>query len=479
MNRISRGVFGHIVAALAICVFAVGTSNAALPERPMNVVFFLVDDLGWTDLGCYGSDYYRTPHIDRLAAEGIRFTDAYAACNACSPTRASILTGKYPARLRLTDWIPGQRVQPKHKFTPPPWIQHLEHRHVTLAEALKTNGYTSMHVGKWHLGPPEYYPRKQGFDVNIGGSHIGLPGSYYYPYKHKSIRTEDTRSAIGSVANLPPGGPKDRYLTDRLTDEAIRLIDEHQEQPFFLYFAYYSVHTPIQPRPDLRDYYRTEVAPGKRHKNASYAAMVSAVDESVGRVLKQLDDLGLSERTIVIFTSDNGGLHHVTSNAPLRGGKGMAWEGGTRVPLIVRTAEKSGRGRVCHQPVISIDYYPTLLELTETELDAEHLNNVDGVSLAPLLRNPGAHLSREAIYWHYPHYNGLLGVPHSSIRSGRYKLIEFFEGNRIELYDLQNDIGEQSDLAAKLPEKTAELTRLLQKWRDDVGAQMPIPIDKN
>jgi arylsulfatase A-like enzyme len=431
---------------------------------------FLVDDLGWTDVGCYGSDYHQTPNIDRLAAEGIRFTDAYAACNACSPTRAAILTGMYPARLRLTDWIPGQRTQPSHQFKPPAWTQHLEHRHVTLAEALQADGYRTLHVGKWHLGKEEFYPRRQGFDENIGGSYIGAPGSYFHPYYRKP------GSASGPVENLPPGGPKGRYLTDRLTDETVRLIDETTEQPFFLYLSYYSVHTPIQPRPDLRDRYAKEIEPGQQHKQPNYAAMVAAVDESVGRVMNKLREAGKDKNTIIIFTSDNGGMHRVTTNAPLRGGKGMAWEGGTRVPLIVKTLGVKTVGRTCGEPVISTDFYPTLLELTGAPGDAAHNRRVDGLSLVPLLQDPTATLNRDAIYWHYPHYNVLLGVPHSSLRSGRYKLIEFFEGNRVELYDLHSDLGEQKNLAADLSNKTRALLNKLHAWREQISAQLPIPI---
>jgi arylsulfatase A len=277
------------------------------------------------------------------------------------------------------------------------------------------------------------------------------------------------------VENLPPDGPKGRYLTDRLTDEAVRLIGEGSDKPFFLYFSYYSVHTPIQPRPDLRDRYAKQLKPGKLHKNASYAAMVAAVDESVGRVMKQLEDIGQADNTIIVFTSDNGGMHKVTTNAPLRGGKGMAWEGGTRVPLIIKTPGMTSAGQTCREPVISIDFYPTLLELSGTAGDTTHNANVDGLSLTPLLHNPTGTLKREAIYWHYPHYNVLLGVPHSSLRSGRYKLIEFYEGNRLELYDLETDLGEQSNLVTEFPAKSRALRKQLHTWRNRVGAQSPSP----
>ncbi len=433
-----------------------------------NIVFFLVDDLGWTDLGCYGSDFYQTPNIDRLASEGVRFTDAYAACNACSPTRAAVLTGMYPARLRLTDWIPGQRSLPGHTLRAPQWTQQLEHRHVTLAEALKSAGYKTAHIGKWHLGGPAFYPTKQGFDVNIGGSYIGAPGSYYFPYVRKRS------SASGPVENLPPDGPKGRYLTDRLADEAVKLIAESKNRPFFIYCSFYSVHTPIQPRPDLHKRYKNDVTLGKRHKNAAYAAMVGAVDEAVGRVLAQLNKSGIADETVIVFTSDNGGMHRVTTNAPLRGGKGMPWEGGTRVPLIVKAPGVTPAGTLCRQPAISVDFYPTLLELAAAKGDPTHNRHVDGVSLAPLLQNPDAPLDRKTIFWHYPHYNVLLGVPHSSLRSGPYKLIQFFEDDHVELYDLTTDLGETNDLARTLPAKTAELLEELRAWRAQVKAQLPV-----
>ena len=461
MNALIRTIL--CLSAVVVCMPR-PTRAATKP----NIVFFLVDDLGWTDLGCYGSDYYQTPNIDRLASEGVRFTDAYAACNACSPTRAAVLTGMYPARLRLTDWIPGQRSLPGHKLSAPQWTQQLELRHVTLAEALKSAGYKTAHIGKWHLGGPAFYPTKQGFDVNIGGSYIGAPGSYYFPYVRKP------GSASRPVENLPPGGPDGRYLTDRLADEAVKLIAQSKKQPFFIYFSFYSVHTPIQPRPDLHKRYKNDVVAGKRHTNAAYAAMVGAADEAVGRVRDQLSKSGITDETVIVFTSDNGGMHRVTTNAPLRGGKGMPWEGGTRVPLIVKAPGVTPAGTLCRQPAASIDFYPTLLELAAAKGDPTHNRHVDGVSLAPLLQNPDALLDRKTIFWHYPHYNVLLGVPHSSLRSGPYKLIEFFEDDHVELYDLTSDLGETNDLAQRLPAKTAELLEELRTWRAQVKAQLPI-----
>ena len=456
-----------------LCVIVSGFLVQAQGAKPLNVVLIVADDLGAHDLKTHGSDLHETPHLDGFAASGIEFTSAYAAAPICTPTRASIMTGKNPARLRMTIWSEHALRGPKldKPMIPADSEGNLPLEEITLAERFKEAGYHTFHIGKWHLGEATFYPEVHGFDVNIGGSYIGAPGSYYHPYYRKP------GGASGPVENLPPGGPQGRYLTDRLTDEAVRLIGEGSDRPFFLYLSYYSVHTPIQPRPDLRDRYANQLKPGKLHKNADYAAMVAAVDESVGRVMRRLEETGRAGDTIIVFTSDNGGMHKVTANAPLRGGKGMAWEGGTRVPLIIKSPGMTSAGRTSREPVISPDFYPTLLELTQTPGDATHNRNVDGVSLTPLLRDPSAELKRDAIYWHYPHYNVLLGVPHTSLRSGRYKLIEFFEGSRVELYDLRADIGEQKNLAGSLPDKTASLLKRLHAWRTEIGAQMPVPIN--
>ncbi len=465
MNRISRGVLGHIVATLAICVFAVGTSNAALPERPMNVVFFLVDDLGWTDLGCYGSDFYQTPNIDRLAGAGMKFTQNYSACNACSPTRGALMTGMYPARTHLTDWIPGWSKQyGGFQLLPPKWTQHLEQRYKSLAEALHDAGYTTWHVGKWHLGGRGNLPEDHGFDVNISGSIRGLPRSYHFPYGGEAMKWR---------SELPESQRKGRYLTDRLADEAVSLIEHAKEKPFFLYFSFYAVHAPVQGRPDLVEQYKQR-PPGKRHRNPEYAAMVEAVDEAVGRVRAQLERSGVADRTLIVFTSDNGGVCRKTSNnAPLRGEKGQHWEGGTRVPAIVYWPGVTRPDTVCTEQVITMDYYSTILEVTGAPGNAGHNANVDGISLVPLLKDPKASLGREALYWHYPHYNPFVGIPYGAVRAGDYKLIEYYEDGHVELYDLANDLGEKRDLATLQPRITARLKKLLHDHLDQVRAQMP------
>jgi len=449
-------------------VFVVGgTSSAATPERPLNVVFFLVDDLGWTDLGCFGSDFHQTPNIDKLAAEGTKFTQNYSACNACSPTRAALMTGMYPARTHLTDWIPGWSKQyGGFQLLPPKWTRHLEQHDTTLAEALHDVGYTTVHLGKWHLGGKENLPEDHGFDVNIGGSIRGLPRSYHFPYGGEAMEWR---------SHVPASQREGRYLTDRLADEAVAAIDRTKDKPFFLYFSFYAVHAPVQGRPDLVEQYKQRPT-GERHRNPEYAAMVEAVDEAVGRVRTQLEVSGVADRTLIVFTSDNGGVRGRTSNnAPLRGEKGQHWEGCTRVPAIVHWPGVTRPGAVCDEQVITMDYYPTILEIVGASGNAEHNANVDGVSLVPILKDPTTSLGREALYWHYPHYNPFVGIPYGAVRADNYKLIEYYEDGRLELYDLTEDLSEERNLAELRPDVTARLKKLLHSHLDHVEAQMPTP----
>ena len=448
---------------------AIDDSKLTAADQPLNVVLILVDDLGWTDLGCYGSDFYQTPNIDKLAADGMRFTQNYSACNACSPTRCALLTGLYPARTHVTDWIPGWRVQPGAKLLAPQWTQKLEHKYTTLAEAMQAAGYATYHLGKWHLGSPGWYPEDHGFDFNVAGGERGAPYSYYFPYKGMGDKWH---------SNLEKSDQEGLYLTDRLASEAVALIQQSAKKPFFMYLPFYSVHTPIQGRPDLVEKYK-KLPPGKQHKNVEYAAMVEAVDEAVGRVRAELEKQGIADRTLIVLNSDNGGLFlkrgFVTSNAPLRGGKGQPWEGGTRVPAIVHWPGVTKAGSVCNEQVITMDFYPTLLEITGIKGDADHNAQVDGLSLTKLLRDPQAKLDRKALYWHYPHYNVIQGIPHSIIRAGDYKLIEFYEDQHLELYDLANDLSEEHNLAKGQPELTERLHRQLRDHLQEVGAQMPVP----
>lgn len=470
-------------------VFAATLSAVLLPspvlaqdEPPKNVIFLLVDDWGWRDASCYGSDLYRTPNIDRLAARGMRFTDAYAACTVCSPTRAAAMTGMYPARTRVTDWIPGHRRR-RAPLAPPNWTQRLEHRHTTIAEALRAAGYRTAHLGKWHLTPrsPElsvvepHDPVHHGFEVNIAGNQWGAPGSYHWPFQRKKGKALGRR-----VRNFPAGGGKGDYLTDTLTDHAVRLIEEFRDKPFFLYLPYYNVHTPIQGRADLVQRYREVLQDDRQrqHTNAAYAAMVTAVDESVGRIVKAVERLGLTDRTMIILTGDNGGLDrrgNPTENAPLRAGKGSAYEGGVRVPCVIYAPGATHPGAVSAEPVITVDFYPTILAWTGAAGTEAHNAALDGQDLAPVLQDGSAQLARDAIYWHYPHYHPGGAKPYSAIRRRDWKLIEFQEDGRTELYHLAKDLGESKDLATEHPERTKALRDQLHAWRKHVDAQPARP----
>ena len=472
---------------MAGCDSALILHNQGSAKRRPNLVFFLIDDMGWRDAGCFGSTFYETPNIDRLATQGIRFTNAYAACPVCSPTRASIMTGKYPARLNLTDWIPGRqsnmKLRAQMKVLPPEFEQQLGLEEVTIAEVLKEVGYVTCSVGKWHLGGQAYYPEKQGFDVNIAGGQWGSPPSYFYPYRRGNSKAFDL-----------PGGQEGEYLTDRLTNEAVKFIEANKDRPFFLYLSHYAVHVPLQAKQEMTDRYERKAAglpandTGKFlpegatqarqvQDHAVYAAMVESMDQSVGRVMTKLDELGIADNTVIIFMSDNGGLSTAegspTSNMPLRAGKGLLYEGGIREPMIIKWPGIVKPGSVCNEPVISTDFYPTILQMTGLPLRPEQ--HIDGVSLVPLLRKGTGRLQDRELYWHYPHYSNQGGKPSGAVRAGDYKLIEFYEDNRVELYNLKQDIGERHDIAGQMPEKVSELRELLRGWRQQVGARMPMP----
>jgi arylsulfatase A-like enzyme len=435
---------------------------APAAERKPNIILMLIDDMGWTDLTCYGSKYYETPHIDRLAKDGMRFTQAYSACTVCSPTRSAIMTGKYPARTHITDWIAGHE-RPFAKLKIPDWQKSMPLEEETIAERLKTAGYATASIGKWHLGPESLWPTAQGFDVNIGGTDGGSPPSYFSPYKIKTL----------------PDGPEGEFLTDRLTKEAIGFIEQNKAQPFFIYLPHYAVHTPIMAKKEVIAKYQAKKAVGG-HSNPVYAGLVESVDDSVGALRAKLDELGLAKDTIFIFTSDNGGLAKMvgtdgwkngpTDNSPSRLGKGSAFEGGVHIPLIVSWPGKIKPGSVSDAPVISCDHYPTLLEASGVAVKPGH--EPDGESLLPLLTQSGS-LKRDAIYWHYPHYHPGSATPYSAIREGDWKLIEFFEDNHVELYNLRRDFGEADNVVAENTEKASALRSKLDAWRKAVGAQIP------
>jgi arylsulfatase A-like enzyme len=470
------------LAALTAVLLVGAAGMAEADDRPArsrrpNVVLILADDLGWRDLGCHGSTFYETPHLDALARRGMRFTDAYAAAAVCSPTRASLMTGKYPARLHLTHIIQAPRTT-KGGLQDPDWTPYLALDEVTLAKALKPAGYVTGHIGKWHLGGVagrsgsgdggEGDPRRHGFDVNVAGSDCGQPPDYFSPYSRTLSDGKTVR-----LTNLEGGKPGE-YLTDRLTDEAERFVTQHRDRPFFLFFSHFAPHTAmgdrLQAQEKLIARFKKKVNPKDSQRNPVYAAMLASLDESVGRLLRKLDDLGLAENTLVIFTSDNGGLDPKTSNLPLRGAKGTPYEGGLRVPALFRWPGKVKPGSVSDTPIISPDIYPTILEAAGVKAGARQV--VDGVSLVPVLTG-AAPLKRPGLYWHFPHCD--LG-PYSVVRQGDFKLIEFLGDGRCELYNLREDREEKTDLADRMPEKLASLRRDLARWRESVGAQLPTKV---
>jgi arylsulfatase A-like enzyme len=477
MNSPTRSPGRHRPGCLAVVlvVYFSGLGGPALPaaeSRPrpgLNFIVILIDDLGWRDVGCYGSTFYRTPHIDRLARAGMRFTAAYAACCVCSPTRASLLTGQYPARLHLTDYIGGSPPA-NARLRVPPWTPHLAADARTLPRALKPAGYVSACIGKWHLNDPKTNkpsPGDVGFDLTVGDCVLGQAPDYFYPYRRRLGDGREIR-----LTHLD-GGREGEYLTERLTREAERFLEANRDRPFFLYLPHYAVHTAIgarlQARPEVVARCRARIDPRDPQKNPVYSAMVEAMDEGVGRLVHKLDALKIGGRTVIIFTSDNGGYAAATSNRPLRGAKASAYEGGVRVPLIVAWPGAVKPGSVCAVPVASIDLYPTILEAAGVRDRPDH--PTDGASLVPLLRGTGG-LRRAALFWHYPHYSAAT-TPYGAVRQGDFKLIEFFEDGRLELFNLKDDPGEKRNLAAQKPATAWKLYRTLADWRKRVSAQMP------
>lgn len=454
-----------------------------------NIVFILLDDLGWMDLSCQGSKFYETPNIDRLFQNGMSFDNAYAACPVCSPSRASILSGKYPARLHLTDWIDHGNYHPcKGKLIDAPYVKGLSLKEQSLASTLKEEGYQTWHVGKWHLGKNDTYPDKHGFDVNIGGCSWGHPAKgYFSPYHIETL----------------PEGPDGEYLTDRLGNEAVSLVkNRDKNRPFFLNFWHYAVHTPVQAlEKDIAyfeekrrkmgldkvdpfregEHFPIEAKKDQRvlrrvvQSDPDYAAMIYAMDRTIGQLMEVLHEEGIEDDTIIVFTSDNGGLATAegspTCNYPLSEGKGWMYEGAVREPLAIAWPGHISAGTVSHEVVTSPDFYPTLLEMAGMPLRGQQ--HVDGVSFAKILSGEEEKLDRETVYWHYPHYGNQGGTPGSSLRSGKWKYIEFYEDNSRQLYDLEKDISEEHDVAADYPELTEKFHKMLTSWLDDCNAAMP------
>lgn len=513
-----------IFLAISALVSCTSVQKNESDSQALNIVFFLVDDLGWRDVGCYGSTFYETPNIDYFAGEGVRFTSAYAACHVCSPTRASVITGKYPATLNLTDWLTGRRDFPFQKLKNVKINQHLPYGGTTLPKVLKEFGYSTAIFGKWHLGEDSASTVRQGFDLHIPEWNRGWPKEgYHFPYGMTGLEE----------------GEQGEYLTDRLTDEALKYMEANQHKAFFLYLSHFAVHDPIEGRPDLVEKYEAKLKsappaegpayilegqPGiespiaraeldrmidlkqytdfrvfpnqsvkiKQHQdNAQFAGMVESMDESLGRILAKLEELGIDDRTLVIFYSDNGGMSaanfwdperiiardkldaaYSTSNLPLRGAKGWLYEGGIRVPLIIRWPGKGLQGAVCDVPVTSPDFFPTILEI----VGINHKEiSTDGKSIVPLLKGE-QDIDREAIFWHFPHYsNHGMQSPGGAVRSGDYKLLEYYVNGTFQLFNLKDDIGEQHDLSAQEPEKATHLLQLLHTWREHVGAKMMEP----
>ena len=463
----------------ALCVF-ITAAPALDAAKQTNFLFFLVDDMGWADIGANGSTYHETPNIDRLARSGMRFTQGYAAGSVCSPTRASIMTGRHPVRVDITDWIPGQANRPANPLLHPEDRSHLPLEETTIAEALKEHGYQTFFAGKWHLGDKGQWPTDQGFDINIGGHHRGSPpGGYYGPWSNPTLKAKR----------------KDEYLTERLTEESVKFLEERdQAKPFLLYLSYYNIHTPIQAYKKHIDHYQSKAAKafeGKtptepehdgtnrlRQDNPALATMVAAVDDSVGVLLAKLTELKLDENTVVIFFSDNGGLSTLQRgrfgpgcNLRLRAGKGWLYEGGVREPTIIRAPGVTQPGSVSHKPLISMDFFPTMLDLAGLPLKPKL--HVDGRSLLSQLK--GNDTGNRTLHWHYPHYHGSSWKPGASIRDGDWKLIEFYHYNNFELYNLAKDPGERTNLAKRNPRKAAELRAKLSAWQKQIKAKMPAP----
>jgi arylsulfatase A len=449
--------------------FSLGISaiigNGCIEDKTIpNIVFILADDMGYSQLGCNGSDYYRTPNIDRLAEEGMRFTNAYAACPVCSPTRASIMTGKYPARLHLTDFIPGNSREDL-PLLQPDWQKFLPLEEITFAELLKTRGYSTALFGKWHLSqekmPPEslpYNPDKQGFD--------------------ESFITYKPVSADVPKPQLWQGAEDDAHNVDTITCLALDFLERHKEKPFFLFVSHNTIHDPLKERSAVIDRYETLKETEKPENHPVIAAMIERLDNSCGRIFEKIKELGLEDKTVVIFFADNGGRHIYAAQTPFRSGKGWLYEGGIREPLIIKWKGKVKQGSISASMISSIDFFPSLLEIAGI---SEIPGNIDGKSFIPVLTDPGIEIHQD-LFWHYPHYHGSGMMPAGAVRSGKWKLIEWYEksltgdhDNAYELFDLENDMSESVNLADSLKNITTEMSELLNSWRKEVNAQMPVP----
>lgn len=450
---------GRKYRTLAMCIVFLSLASlcpdsAMAAGDPPNIIFILADDLGWFELGCYGNTYNETPHLDTLAGGGIRFTDAYASGPVCSPYRASLMTGQFPARHGILKWL-----------NPNDFDKNLSRQYRTIAETLKTAGYATGIVGKWHVScyasdgdPDPIPPTQQGFDENLAGAttYIGA-GDYWYPYW-----------IMPGLAKLPqvldPLYPSDEYLVDRCNYEAVQFIERHKDEPFFLYLSHYAVHTVLDGKPHLVSHFESKpgsgTGPTAPANNPHLAAQLFTIDEGVGAIVDKLTEHNLVNNTIIVFMGDNGGAGKVTTNGPLRGAKGNLYEGGVRVPMIISWPGHASAGSTCSEPVICCDFYPTFTELAEVALPSNQ--RMDGLSLAPLLTNPQSQLDRDALYWYYPHNN------QSSVRARDWKLIERLDSGSYEVYNLADDLSEQNELKNQHPAKAMELLSDLRAWRSSI-----------
>ena len=496
MNKknLNQGIVTIFLLGLSFTTQAQGTLRKNNLTNKPNIIFILVDDMGWKDLGVYGSTFYESPNLDKLAAQGMQFTDAYASSPVCSPSRSSIMTGQVPVNTGITDWIIGAQniigPMPDQKLIPQQFIFNLPKSNITIAQALKNNGYVTCFAGKWHLGmSEEYWPEAEGFDYNYGGWAAGNPrdygmGGYFSPYHNPKLKD----------------GPTGEFLPDRLTTETINFIKQEAKsgKPFFADLSFYAVHQPIEAKKEYIEKFKEKAqkwgldtlqqfvkdadwmqeypdfTERMVQSNPVYAALIYSMDENVGWIVKTLDELGISKNTIIVFSSDNGGLSTAegapTSNFPLRYGKGWSYDGGIRIPLIIKWPGVTKPGEVCKFPVINTDFYPTFLDMAN--LPQMPKQTKDGVSLAPLLEGEKS-INQPVLYWHYPHYSDQGGGPSSAIREGDWKLVQFYDDNHSELYNLSFDIGERRDLAKTFPAKTAELQQLLNIWKKENQAKIP------
>ena len=466
-HNILQGIMAALIAGLTMAGYG---ANQVGPSQP-NIIYINVDDLGWADLGFHGSSFYLTPNIDNLASQGMVFTNAYAPAANCAPSRASCLTGQYSPRHGIYTVGGSERGKAEdRKIIPVENTLFISPDNLTIASVLRDAGYRTCSIGKWHISED---PLRNGFDINIAGGKWGGPyhPGYHSPYRYPNCVQDE------------PG----EYLTDRLTDEAVSFISDNRDHPFFLYMAYYTVHSPLQARSDKKELFENREK-NEAHNNPTYAGMISSLDDGVGRILKTIDRLGLAENTLLLFTSDNGGVWKTSKQWPLRAGKGSYYEGGIREPLIVRWQGKIEAGSSCDTPVSGIDFFPTFLDFAGVEAPSEKI--LDGVSLVPLLLQTGM-ISDRPLYWHFPIYleayfeEGAFETrdakfrtrPGSAMRLGKWKLLEFFEDSEIELYDLNADIGEKQNLADLNPEKAQEMLEILARWRNETGA--PVPREPN